>query len=158
MAVTKFQVMLNDLLLKHKASLLLYDEIIDLISIYISSLDFNRFDKFKSRKTLLQSTQKSLNTSCLRPLNGTVRLHNDSLVTVSVFNAKHMITSLLTDPSLMKESNFAEGYNVLMGEVLKGHPENKNYSEVHTGDAWQPAMKRYCQNVTDMPVALIVFQ
>ena len=34
MAVTKFQVMLNDLLLKHKASLLLYDEIIELVSIY----------------------------------------------------------------------------------------------------------------------------
>ena len=126
MAVTKFQVMLNDLLIKHKASLLLYDEIIDLISIYISSPDFNRFDKFKSRKTLLQSTQKSLNRSCLRPLNGTVWLHNDSLVTVPVFDAKHMIKSLLTNPSLMKESNFAEGYNVLTGEVLKGHPENKN--------------------------------
>ncbi len=70
MALTKFQVMLNDQLLKHKASLLLYDEIIDLISIYISAPDFNRFDKFKSRKRLLQSTQKSLNTSCFRPLNG----------------------------------------------------------------------------------------
>ena len=32
MAVTKFEVMLNDLLLKHKASLLLYDEIIALVS------------------------------------------------------------------------------------------------------------------------------
>ena len=35
MAVTKFQVMLNDILLKHKASLLLYDEIIELVSSYI---------------------------------------------------------------------------------------------------------------------------
>ncbi len=157
MAVTKFQVMLNDLLLKHKASLLLYDEIIDLISIYISSLNFNRFDKFKSRKMLLQLTQKSLNTKILRPLNGTVQLHNDSLVTVPVFDAKHMIKSLLTNPSLMKESNFIEGYNVLTGEVLRGHPENKKYSEVHTCDAWKPAMKRYCQNVKDMLVALIVF-
>jgi hypothetical protein len=42
MAVTKFQVMLNDLLLKHKASLLLYDEIIEVISsMYINSPDFN---------------------------------------------------------------------------------------------------------------------
>jgi hypothetical protein len=39
-----------------------------------------------------------------------------------------MMKSLLTGPSLMKEYNFAEGYNVLTGEVLKGHPENKNYS------------------------------
>ena len=65
MAITKFQVMLNDLLLKHKASLLQYDEIIDLFSSYISSPNFNRLDKFKSRKSLLQSTQKSLNTGCL---------------------------------------------------------------------------------------------
>jgi len=79
-AVTKFQVMLNDLLLKHKASLLLYDEIIELVSSYISSPNFNQFDKFKSRRSLLQFTEKSLNTSCLRPMNGTVRLHNDSLV------------------------------------------------------------------------------
>ena len=35
MAVTKFQVMLNDLLLKHKTSLLLYDEIGELVSMYI---------------------------------------------------------------------------------------------------------------------------
>ncbi len=91
MSVTKFQVMLNDLLLKHKASLLLYDEIIEVFSMYINSPDFNRFDKFKSRKTLLLSTQKSLHTQCLRPLNGTVRLHNDSLVTVPVFDAKHII-------------------------------------------------------------------
>ena len=61
MAVTKFQVMLNDLLLKHKASLLLYDKMIELVSIYISSPSFNQLDKFKSRRSLLQSTEKSLN-------------------------------------------------------------------------------------------------
>jgi hypothetical protein len=142
MAVTKFQVMLNDLLLKHKASLLLYDEIIDLVSSYISSPNFNILDKFKSRKSLLRLAQKSLNTSCLWPLNGTVWLHNDSLVTVPVFDAKHMIKSLLSDPSLMKEPNFAEGYNVLTGEVLNDHPANNKYSKVHTGDAWLPARKR----------------
>ena len=68
-----------------------------------------------------------------------------------------MIISLLTDPSLMKQSNFAEGYNVLTGEVLNDHPENKKYSEIHTGDAWRPARNRYCQNAMDMPVALVVF-
>jgi len=157
MAVTKFQVMFNDLLLKHKASLLLYDKIIELVSSYKSSPNFNQLDKFKSRRSLLESTEKSLNTSCLRPVNGTVHLHDDSLVTVPIFDAKHMIISLLTDPSLMKQSNFAEGYNVLMGEVLNDHPENKKYSEIHTGDAWRPARNRYCQNAMDMPVALVIF-
>ena len=157
MAVTKFEVMLNDLLLKHKASLLLYDEIIALVSTYISSPNFNRFDKIKSRKSLLRSTQKSLNTNGLRPLNRTVTLHNNSLLTVPVFDAKHMIKSLLSDTSLMKESNFAEGYNVLTGEVLNDHPANNKYGEVHTGDAWLPARNRYCTDVHDMPVGLIIF-
>lgn len=91
MAVTKFQVMLNDLLLKHKANLLLYDEIINLVSTYISSPDFNRYDKFKSRKSLLQSTEKALNTSCLRPFNGTVTLHNGSRVTVPIYYDKKFV-------------------------------------------------------------------
>ena len=80
MAVTKFQVMLNDLLLKHKASLLLYNEIIVLVSSYISSPSFNKLDKFKSRRSLLLSTEKSLNTSCLRPVNGTVLCSNRTSV------------------------------------------------------------------------------
>jgi hypothetical protein len=57
----------------------------------------------------------------------------------------------------MKQSNFAEGYNVLTGEVINDHPENKKYSEIHTGDAWRPARNRYCQNTMDMSVALVVF-
>ena len=67
-----------------------------------------------------------------------------------------MIISLLSDPSVMNEKNFAEGYNVLTGEV-DNHPANNKYGEVHTGDAWLPARDRYCQNKTDMPVGLIVF-
>ncbi len=67
-----------------------------------------------------------------------------------------MIISLLTGPSIMNEKNFAEGYNVLTGEV-DDHPAKKKYGEVHAGDAWLPARDRYCQNKTDMSVGLIVF-
>ena len=70
-----------------------------------------------------------------------------------------MIISLLTDPLLMTDSNFAKGYNVLTGEVDMNNPYNFKYGEVHTGDAWLPARNRYC-TVTEqptMPVALIVF-
>ena len=90
-------------------------------------------------------------------MNGTVRLHNGSLVTVPIFDAKHMITSLLTDQSLMKESNFAKGYNVLTGDVVNNHPENSKYGEIHTGDAWNPARVAYCKNAMDMLVALVLF-
>jgi hypothetical protein len=67
-----------------------------------------------------------------------------------------MIISLLSDPSVMNEKNFTEGYNVLTGKV-DNHPANNKHGEVHTGDAWLPARDRFCQNETDMPVGLIVF-
>jgi hypothetical protein len=116
MAVTKFQIFLNDLLIKHKISLLLYDEICQLFQRYISSPNFDRFAKFKSRRSLLTSTQKTLNSRALGPINGTARLHKNTLVTVPVFDTKHMIISLLSDPSVMNEENFAEGYNVLTAD------------------------------------------
>jgi hypothetical protein len=156
MAVTKFQILLNDLLIKQKTSLLLYDEICHLFKQYISSPNFDRFAKFKSRRSLLTSTQKTLNSKALQPNNGTVRLHNNSLVTVPVFDTKYMIVSLLSNPSIMNKKNFVEGYNVLTGEI-DNHPANNKYGEVHTGDAWLPARDRPCQNKTDMPVGLIVF-
>ncbi len=109
MAVTKFQVLLNDLLIKHKACLLLYDENCHLFKEYISSLNFDRFAKVKSRKSLLTSTQKPFNSKTLQPNNSTERLHDNTLVTVTVFDTKHMIISLLTDPSVMSKKNFAEG-------------------------------------------------
>jgi hypothetical protein len=120
------------------------------------SPNFDRFAKFKSRRSLLTSTQKIFNSKALLPINSTVRLHNNTLVTVPVFYTKHMIISFSTDPSVMNKKNFAEGYNVLTGEV-DNHSANYKYGEVHTGDAWLPARDRYCQNKTDIPVGLIVF-
>ncbi len=109
MAVTKFQILLNDLLIKHKSSLFLYDEICHLFEQYISSLNFDRFANFKSRRSLLTSTQKTLNSKALQPIHGTVKLHNNSLVTVPVFDTKHMIISLLSGPSVMNKKIVAEG-------------------------------------------------
>jgi hypothetical protein len=61
--------------------------------------------------------------------------------------------------SLMRESNFAEGCNVLMGEVDKYHPCNSKYGKIHTGDAWLPARNQYCTMTEGpvMPVGIIVF-
>ncbi len=42
----------------------------------------------------------------------------------------------------MTDTNFAEGYNVLTGEVDINNPCNSKYREVHTGDAWLPARKK----------------
>jgi hypothetical protein len=92
-------------------------------------------------------------------VNRIVSLYDNSYVTVPVFDIKEMIISLLTDPLLMTDSNYAEGYDVLTGEVDMNNPCNLKYSNVHTGDAWLPARNRYCAVTKQptMPVALIMF-
>ena len=40
-----------------------------------------------------------------------------------MFDTKHMIISLLSEPSIINEKIFAEGYNVLTGKV-DNHPAN----------------------------------
>jgi hypothetical protein len=155
-SINTIDIMLHDLLLKHKANLMLYDEICNLFNSYLDSPNFDPFARLKSRKSLLMSAQKTMNTESLRPINGIVQLHDNTLVTVPVFNIKYMIKSLLTDPKLMNDQHFPNGYNVLTGEVTNEDTNNK-YGEIHTGDAWIPARDRYCKNENDMPVALIVF-
>jgi hypothetical protein len=49
-AVSKVQIKLNNLIDNHKASLKLYDDIVNLFNKYISSNNFNQFAKLKSRK------------------------------------------------------------------------------------------------------------
>jgi hypothetical protein len=158
-SVIKFQVGLSDIVNKHKASLQMYDDVCSLVNEYTSSHDFYQYAKLQSRKTFLKSIEEKYGTHTMKPNHCNVRLHDNTCVTVPVFDTKTMIKSLLTDKSIMKSSNFAEGYNVLTGDVDNNMPCNQKYGEVHTGDGWLPAKARY-YNVTEgdiMPVALIVF-
>ncbi len=115
--------------------------------------------KLPSQKSFLRSIKETYCTHGLRLTNQIVRLHDNSYVTVPVFDTKEMIISLLTDPSIMTNSNYTEGYNVLTGEVDLNNPCNSKYGKVHTGDAWLHTRNRYCAVTKQptMPVALIVF-
>ncbi len=59
----------------------------------------------------------------------------------------------------MTNSNYAEGYDVLTGEVDMNNPCNSKYGKMHTCDAWLPTRNRYyaVTKQPTMPVALIVF-
>jgi hypothetical protein len=72
---------------------------------------------------------------------------------------KEMLTSLLTDQTIMVDENFAYGNDALSGDLDVNNPTNDKYGELHTGDAWIPARDRYCSNPQGptMPVGLIVF-
>jgi hypothetical protein len=86
-------------------------------------------------------------------------LHDGKTVTVPVFDTKEMFISILTDKTLMLNTNFVEGYNVLTGDDDNNNPCNQEYGKVHTGDAWLPARDRFCANPygPTMPVGFIVF-
>ena len=139
MAVTKLQVNLNNLINRNKASLGMYDDICQLFNDYTSSGGFDKYAKLKKRKPFLRLIESMYNTQSSRPSNRTVKRHNNTLVTVPVFDIKAMIISLLSDNSLMDKNNFAEGYNIFNGDVDENNPSNSKYGEVHTGDAWLPA-------------------
>ncbi len=86
-------------------------------------------------------------------------MHDGTIVIVLVFNMKEKLTSLLTDQTIMVDTNFADGYDVLTGDGDVNNPSNDKYGKVDTGDAWIPARDRYCSNPQGptMPVGLIVF-
>jgi hypothetical protein len=110
--VIKFQVMLHEIIMKHKAGLCVYDDICHLVTEYTWSPSFNRYAKLKSQKSFLRSMQETHSTHELHPKNFNVRLHTGTMVTVPIFDTKEMIINILTDKTLMTDKNFAEGYNV----------------------------------------------
>jgi hypothetical protein len=123
-AGNRFQIMLHDLIMKHKASLQMFDDICNLVNEYTSSPDFLVNTKLQSRKSFLRSVEGSYRTRLLRPYNQYVRLHDGIIVTVPVFDMKEMLTSLLTDQTIMVDTNFADGYDVLTRDVDVNNPTN----------------------------------
>jgi hypothetical protein len=86
-----FQIMLHDLVMKHRASLQIFNEICNLVNEYTASPDFSEITKLPSRKSFLRSIKETYCTHGLRPTNRIVRLHDNSYVTVLVFDTKEMI-------------------------------------------------------------------
>jgi hypothetical protein len=159
-AITKLQVKLNDIINNHKASLKMHDDIVNIFNEYITSPNFDKYAKLKTRKSFIQSMETSLNVTHLRPKPIKVTLHDGSEHIVPVFDAKAMILDILTNKTCMQEQNIAPGYDVFSGDVDEKHIDNQRYGEIRTGDSWLPARDRFCprgENESNMPVGLIIF-
>jgi hypothetical protein len=103
----------------------------------------------------MKKLEKSLEVSKLKHNDVEVKLSSGGVASVAVFDLKAMIMSLLTDERLMTEENSADGLNIFTGK-LEG--VINDFGEIHTGDAWEPAHQRFCDNVPhNMPLALVVF-
>jgi hypothetical protein len=124
----------------------MFDDICHLVNEYTLSQDLSIHTKLQCRKSFLRYMEGSHRTHLLRPTTRNVALYDGKIVTVPVFDMKEMLVSILTDKTLMSNTNFAEGYNVLTGDVDNNNPCNQKYREVHTGDAWLPTWDRYCTN------------
>ena len=157
-AAFMLQSKLNNLFDRNKASISMYDEMIKLFNEYITSPEFNQFSELQPRKQFIASSASMFVIKSMAPEYAQVRLKDNTVATVPVFDARAMILSLLHDPILMKKKNFAEGYNIFTGEEWDDDECNQNYGEIHTGDAWEPALSRYCgRNCKYMPIALVLF-
>ncbi len=98
-----------------------------------------------------------METAKLRPMDMVVDLTFGGQVTVSIFYLETMIMSLLTDPMLMHPKNIAPGYDIFTGKSVGC--QDGRHVKIHTGDAWEPARKRFCgdNNPMNMPIALVIF-
>jgi len=137
----------------------MYDETIEIIQRYIDSLNIHGAPtKLVSRQAFQDRVENIFNTAELKPTYGSVRLHDNSIATVPVFDMKTMILSILHDNTLMRQENFATGLDIFTGDVDEHCPQNKCYGEIHTGEAWQPAKERFCgRDGKYMPFGIIIF-
>jgi hypothetical protein len=142
--MSKVQIKLNNLINKHKASLKLYNDIVNLFDEYILSPNFDKHAKLKNRKSLIKSIESSYGVTHLHPRNTEVILHDCSRITVPVFDAKAMILDLISNKNLMNNANIAEVYNAFNGDVDPTNQSNQKYGEVHTCNAWLPTWDRFC--------------
>ena len=104
----------------------------------------------------MKDMERIMHSEHLRPKDVPVKLASGGVATVAVFPLEQMIIQLLTDENIMKPENIADGYNYLTGKATK---PVSHYSEVHTGDAWDPACCHHCgDNPKHFPLALILYR
>ena len=94
-ACYKLQVELNKLFDRNKASLSMYNEMIKLFNEYIESPEFNRLSVLQPRSQFIAKCEKMFRIESMAPKYHPVRMTDNTVATVPVFDAKTMILSLL---------------------------------------------------------------
>jgi len=154
----KFCIHLQHILSSHRGvDLKLYDEIVDLIKFHATTheTDFST-NKLYHRNELTKTLSELYNLGVLEPQLHQVTLFDASTVTVPVFDVKAVILSILHDPKLMRQQNFAPGYDIFTGKSTES--SNLYLNEIHTGSLWNTARDFHCGTNTDhFPLALVCF-
>ena len=83
-----------------------------------------------------------------------VKMQDGSSAGVLVFDMMQVLMNMLEDGHLVNKDTIAVGYDIWTG---KAEPSNQ-YSEIHTGDLWEPARARFIGDDTEkFPMPLTVF-
>ncbi len=110
------------------------------------------------QKQLLAQVERIFQTNSLKPTYSRVRLTNNTLATVPVFDIKSMILLMVHDKSLMNKENFAVRLDDFTGNVHTTCNQNNLCGEIHTGDATEPAREKFCgRDGKYMPFGIIIF-
>jgi hypothetical protein len=109
---------------------------------------------FRSRSQLIDTIVEAFNLMYTKPKIVKVPV-TGGYASVGVYDVKAQLLSLLHDPEVMMEDNFASGYDIMTGLPTE---ESDCYGEVHTGWLWEKARAHYCGNRSNVfPLGLICF-
>lgn len=153
----KFGIHLQHILSSHRGvDLKLYDEIIDLIKMHGAQDNNFSTSQLYHRNELTKNVAKLYNLTELQPRLHNVTLSDSSVVSVSVFDVKAVILSMLNDSRRMQQIHFASGYDIFTGHTMDD--TNTYLNEIHTGALWKLARNYYCRGVDNaFPLALLCF-
>ena len=154
-----FQSKLANIMQRHKTDMKVFDEVVDLVNDYTQtgrlSMDT---PPLTHREAFLLAIEKQFESTPMKPNHINVQLEDGQSATVSLFDVEAMILSLTMNGDLMDKSNIADGYDIFTGGVDPNHESYNLFGEVHTGEAWEKALKLFCgPDGQFMPISLIIF-
>ena len=155
--VFKAQIHLLNILSGHPASLKLHDDICKWLNFHgsISEINFKEA-MWMSRKQILSKLDDLLSVYGMEPVDKEVRLVSSAtFVTVPTFDFKSMVLSLVHDKELMSTDNLIPNFDIFSGKETTVGPEM--CGDIHTGDMYKQALERYCTEVGDFPLPIIIF-
>ena len=150
-----YQIHMEHVIRCHRdVDLSLLDDVNEIVHLHVSrGLDLKN-SKLYTRDQLVNVIAEAFNLKQLKPKIVKVPTL-DGYASVPVFDVKSQLLSLLHDPSIMKEENFAKGYDIFTGMPTE---ESTQYGEVHTGWAFEKARAKFCGDDPDaFPLALTTF-
>lgn len=147
---------INNILQRHCYINVVHNELVGLLKRHKRGQKLNfSVGALRNKSSFMKEMEKTLQTKHMFPKDVPVNFASGVVATTTVYLVEEMILDILLGKELMKVKSLADGYNYLTGMATK---PRTNYSEVHTGDAWEPACHYFCgDKPRHFSIAMLVF-